>query len=539
MSIQLRTYKLGEFLKRVKNGINLEDSKHYKRATIRIKNKGVSVRDELLGKNIKTKKQFLISRGQFLMSKIDARNGAFGIVPDELDNGIITGNFWTFNVDKNIVLAEFFRNFTLAPDFIEICKNASTGSTNRKYLNETKFLDIEIHLPAITEQKIILKKLNAIKIKHLALTEEIEKQQSYLAKLRQTILQDAVEGKLTKDWRIQNPTIETVEDLLIKIKSEKKQLIKEKKIKKEKSLPKINEENAPFEIPSTWKWSRFQDLYNSIEAGKSPKCLPYPANDDQWGVIKMSAISWGKFQENENKMLPLNLIPFVDKEIKAGDFILTRANTRELIARSVIVGENVRNKLLLNDKTLRINVSKFVNKEFLNISNTSPYARNYYWNAASGTSDSMKNISRLKISFLVVPLPPISEQIEIVKKVNQLLSNCDSLEHEIKSNKENSEILMQSVLSESLGKENNVFDNKKSVVEIQETLKRESKYNSKTSFMDLVKLLTENGKLHAEDLWKMSKFPEDIDAFYAELKNQIELEKTIKESNEKGYLELV
>ena len=67
----------------------------------------------------------------------------------------------------------------------------------------------------------------------------------------------------------------------------------------------------------------------------------------------------------------------------------------------------------------------------------------------------------------------------------------------------------------------------------------EIKYNSKTLLMDLVKLLKENGKLHAEDLWKMSKFPNDIDAFYAELKKQIEETKSIKEvENEKGYLEL-
>ncbi len=57
--------------------------------------------------------------------------------------------------------------------------------------------------------------------------------------------------------------------------------------------------------------------------------------------------------------------------------------------------------------------------------------------------------------------------------------------------------------------------------------------------MDLVKILRENGQLHAEDLWKMSKYPNDIDAFYAELKNQVEQKKTIKESDKKGYLELV
>src|SRR5690606_15019762 len=140
--------------------------------------------------------------------------------------------------------------------------------------------------------------------------------------------------------------------------------------------------------------------YDDIEAGKSPKCLPYPAEDNQWGVIKISAISWGTFQEQENKKLPINIIPFVEKEIKAGDFILTRANTTELVARSVVVNENVRSKLLLNDKTLRVTFSGFINKEYINISNNSPYARLYYSRVASGSSDSMKNVSRKDIDLM-------------------------------------------------------------------------------------------------------------------------------------------
>ncbi len=103
-----------------------------------------------------------------------------------------------------------------------------------------------------------------------------------------------------------------------------------------------------------------------IEAGQSPTCYNYPARHDEWGVLKISAISWDVFQENENKKLKPHICPFVDKEVKTGDFIMTRANTKELVAKSVVVG-NVRPKLLLNDKTLRVLFSENTDLLFMNL----------------------------------------------------------------------------------------------------------------------------------------------------------------------------
>ena len=96
--------RIGEFLKRNKTTVTIEDDKTYKRATIKVRNGGIFLRDEEIGSKIGTKNQFLITKGQFLLSKIDARNGAFGVVPEELEGGIITGNFWTFDVNYNIII---------------------------------------------------------------------------------------------------------------------------------------------------------------------------------------------------------------------------------------------------------------------------------------------------------------------------------------------------------------------------------------------------------------------------------------------------
>jgi restriction endonuclease S subunit len=535
MNVVLKKYKLGDFLNRVKNGLNLEDNVNYKRVTIRIYNKGIFVRDELLGKKIKTKRQFIISEGQFLMSKIDARNGAFGIVPIDLNNGIITGNFWAFDVDKNIISAEFFRNFTLAPNFIQICKKASTGSTNRKYLNEAKFLNIEISIPDIEEQRNILKKIDSIRVTHKELVNEIQSQQENLVKLRQSILQDAVLGRLTEDWRFKNPNIEPASELLKKIKIEKKQLIKEKKIKKEKMSPQIEKEEIPFEIPKSWEWCRMQNISEKLGAGSTPK--------GGSSVYVSEGIMFFRSQNIYNKRLRLNNVAFISNEIH-DKMKGTKVRAKDILLN--ITGGSIGRSTLISDDFKTANVSQHVaivrmieleTRQFIRNLIISPYFQARIMDVQVGVS--REGLSMTSLKDLLVPLPPLEEQKVIVEKTNQLLVNCDVLEQEIIKSKLNSEKLMQSVLSELLGEENNFLIKKTPIENIKEIPLRKIKYNNETLLMDLVILLKENGKLYAEDLWKMSKHPDDIDAFYAELKEQIEKEKTIKESEEKGYLELV
>tara|TARA_R110002049_G_scaffold57021_1_gene156786 strand:- start:4966 stop:6585 length:1620 start_codon:yes stop_codon:yes gene_type:complete len=535
--------------KKVKLGSLLTESKVVsekpnsdKRIRVKLNVLGVEKRPITKDKKGATK-YYTRKAGQFIYGKQNLHKGAFGIIPQELDGFESSSDIPAFDIDESCYPEWIFYFFKKGEFYLKLESLAKGVGSKRIYPKQ--IFELNIYLPSKEEQRKVLSEIEKVEANNLKLVKELESQENYLTNLYKSILEDAVKGKLTAIWRAQNPSIEPASELLKKIKIEKEQLTKEKIIRKQKKLPKVNKEKIPFEIPNSWEWCRFQDLYNSIEAGKSPKCLPYPAEMNNWGVIKTSAISWGIFQENENKALPLNHTPFFDKEIKAEDFILTRANTRELIARSVIVEKNVRSKLLLNDKTLRINVSKLIDKEYLNISNTSPYSREYYSKAASGTSDSMKNVSRQDIGLLEVPLPPISEQLEIVKCVKQTLLNCDNLKLEIIANKQKTDKLIQSVLIEFLGDENNLLVTKTSIKKVNTKTSRKIKYNNKTINMKLIELLKSHGKLHAEDLWKMSEHyneaneGESIDQFYAELKKQIEKEKKIKESSDKGYLELV
>ena len=141
--------RIGEILKRNKMAVSIQDEIKYKRVTIRMHNGGVVPRDEVMGENIGTKKQFLVSEGQFILSKIDARNGAMGIIPKVLDGAIITQDFLSYDIDTTKVNPQYFVLVCTTKHFIEFCQSCSSGTTNRQRVNEVQFLNIKIPVPSI------------------------------------------------------------------------------------------------------------------------------------------------------------------------------------------------------------------------------------------------------------------------------------------------------------------------------------------------------------------------------------------------------
>jgi type I restriction enzyme, S subunit len=190
-----------------------------------------------------------------------------------------------------------------------------------------------------------------------------------VAELRKAILQLAVMGRLVP----QNPDDPPASELLKEIKAEKQRLVKAGKIKKPKPLPPIKPEEVPFELPQGWEWVRLGDVSLSNDSGWSPQCLREKRSNGQWGVLKVSAVTWGKFNPDENKALPSDKEPRPECEVKAGDFLLSRANTDELVARSVIV-EETPEKLMMSDKIVRFRLPKSMNSHFINIVNGTEFS---------------------------------------------------------------------------------------------------------------------------------------------------------------------
>lgn len=185
-----KKYKLGDFLERQYDSIILDDTTKYKRLTIRGKGQGVFLRDTVIGFEIGTKNQFLVKENQFLLSKIDAMNGAFGIVPKECNDGIITGNFWTYEIDKEIIKQRFLELLCFNETFTKFSIEASEGTTNRKYLRENQFLNLEILLPPLPEQKRIVAKIESIKEKIEAIQKIRTEQEKEMENLRNSLFID-------------------------------------------------------------------------------------------------------------------------------------------------------------------------------------------------------------------------------------------------------------------------------------------------------------------------------------------------------------
>jgi type I restriction enzyme M protein len=147
--------RLADVLRRRKDECVIEDDVEYKRLRIQVKGRGVVLRDQCLGKVIGTKRQFVVEQGQFVLSKIDARNGAFGIVPEEAGGAVITGNFWAYDVDDKVIQPQLLHHLTRSDAFMQFCAVSSPGATNRRYLQENLFLEQTVTVPAIDQQKLI------------------------------------------------------------------------------------------------------------------------------------------------------------------------------------------------------------------------------------------------------------------------------------------------------------------------------------------------------------------------------------------------
>ena len=244
--------------------------------------------------------------------------------------------------------------------------------------------------------------------------------------LKQTVLQLAVMGKLVpQDFADESPSI-----LLERIANEVAIETLSTGSKKSRTCAEVEPAERYVDTPSSWIWTRLGSQVLGSGAGWSPSCEARPRVNDEWGVLKVSAVSWGEFRPEENKALPVNLEARPEHEVQAGDFLVSRANTAELVARSVVV-ESPPPRLMLSDKIVRFRLTTHCNRRYVNLVNSSPFARSYYGVMAGGTSSSMKNVTREQILNLPLPLPPLVEQHRIVAKVDELMALCDQLKAQL------------------------------------------------------------------------------------------------------------
>jgi type I restriction enzyme, S subunit len=141
-------------------------------------------------------------------------------------------------------------------------------------------------------------------------------------------------------------------------------------------------------------------------------------------------MSWGRFLEDENKAVSVGRTINPAYEVRTGDLLLSRANTVDLVGATVLVAKT-RPRLLLSDKSLRLVPYPGIDKAWLNFTLQSRFVRGQFEEQATGTSDSMRNLSQAKILATTVPLPSTAEQQEIARRVEELLALANGLQRRI------------------------------------------------------------------------------------------------------------
>lgn len=441
-----KEYFIGDFLKRIKRPVNLFDDQEYKLVTIKMNHNGVVLRELKKGALIKSN-MYEVKKGDFILSGIDARNGAFGIVPPELDGAIVTNDFWYFEIDESIISKRLFLELTATTWFDEICKRGSDGTTQRIRLQKDKFFNQVVLLPEGNEQEELLEKILSFKKGQSSLDSEINNQKELTTQLKQSILQEAIQGKLTAEWRAQNPDTEPASELLKRIKAEKEKLIKEKKIRKEKPLPPITEDEIPFELPEGWVWCRLGEIFQTTSGG-----TPNRSNSKYWN----GSITWYKSGELNDGLLSVNSQEKITElGLKESSATLFPEGTLLIAMYGATAGKLA---ILGRDATTNQAVCGF----YKNQSIESEYLFNFLMaNRSKMISESwgmsQPNISQTYLKNFVFALPPLDEQKRIVEKVKDLMKTVEQLKSEITQSEQHSQILMQAVLKEA-------FESKKEMV---------------------------------------------------------------------------
>ena len=201
------------------------------------------------------------------------------------------------------------------------------------------------------------------------------------------------------------------------------------------------------EVPEHWKVERLKFCITKIEQGWSPQCESRPADEDEWGVLKVGCVNQDEFTQDEQKALPPEFEVPHRYEVSNGDILMSRGNTRELVGSAALL-KKVRPRLLLCDLLYRFRArERVVDPQFLVWQLRSPTVRYQIERAASGTSSSMKKIGQETIRNFWIVRPPLSEQKEIIRHVNSELRSVDGVSAIVESQIENLREYRQTLIS--------------------------------------------------------------------------------------------
>ena len=432
--------RVGDFLTRRREVVLDVDDQDYRQVTISLNHGGVRLRGVKPGAEIGTKRQYLTRSGDFILSRIDARNAAFGIVPDDLDGAVITNDFWSFEIDREQVDLDYFYLLSQTDAFLDACVRSSTGTTNRQRIQAEFFLDYVFEVPPLAEQARAVERYRSLRGPLDTITDALDRQAADLDALRQRILDDAVRGQLTE----RDPDDEPAEAMLARIAEEKRRRYEAGEIRKPKKIPPVGEDERPFEVPEGWAWTRL-GLVGEVVGGGTPK-----SDNPAFWAEPGSGVTWltpADLNGNEQKIAP------------AGRRDVSESGLENSSARLLPIGSVLFSSRAPIGYVAVTGVELSTNQGFKSIVPYDACFTDYlYWflrqagpsidAAASGTT--FREVSGKVVARVPIPFPPVEEQRRIVARVDALLALCDSIAERLASARTDAERLTQTVLAEAL-----------------------------------------------------------------------------------------
>jgi len=327
----------------------------------------------------------------------------------------------------------------------EIVRKTAKG-TSKLAINQENFRNYRLPYFDYDHQRAFREKLKNVAGITDSFDSETSNQLDFLKQLRQAVLQEAVEGKLTADWREQHPLVQgdpqhDAAALLVQIKAEKERLVKAGKIRKEKPLSPIADSDKPFELPARWVWCRFGS-YSRFERGRFSI---RPRNDRRYFGGPFPFVQIGGLSEAGNAIssAPQSLNEMglaASKMFEAGTIMIA------------IVGGTIGNLGVLSipmcfpDSIVGIRPTDLNCHDYVMclLRHKQPEIRRLAYQMAG-----QPNIKLPTLQEMVIPLPPLAEQQAIVARVDSLMATIDALEAQVTERKEQSQQLMQAVLREA------------------------------------------------------------------------------------------
>ncbi|MBX9749327.1 MAG: hypothetical protein K5Q68_06905 [Roseococcus sp.] len=314
------------------------------------------------------------------------------------------GQVWDGAIDPCIHQNHVFavRPHGIEPEWLALVTSADCGrfffmtrakqSTNLASISSTNLLELPVPCPPPAERRAIMRFLDREAGKIDALVAEQEGLIALLKEKRQAVISQAVTKGLGANVPLKDSGVAWLG-----------------------------------QVPSHWEVKRVKHVTRSIEQGWSPQCDGFPVSSgDEWGVLKVGCVNGGRFNPEENKSLPAELTPIPELGVVAGDVLISRANTRELVGGAACVAVDHRN-LLLCDKLYRLRLHDACLPEWLAIYLRTDAARGQIELAASGASQSMVNIGQGTILDMPIPLPAIIEQRMLVDEIEARSRDFDIL----------------------------------------------------------------------------------------------------------------